>query len=136
MVAYPTSSGLASGRGKRALPGALVLDGHAGRPGQHVHRLRERDRGDPEEREDAVHPPGHRAGGLGVALEARRDERLADEPAERRPYLEGRVVGGDAEGLEQEAGEREEEEVAEEDPVAEPVAPARPRGRAGSTGRQ
>ena len=103
--------------------GAVVLGGDAGGPREHVHSLRERDRGDPEEGEDAMHPPRHRSRGVGGAVvEPDRDERLPDEPAERRPHLEARVVRSDPEGLEQEAGEREEEEAPEEDPVAEPVA--------------
>ena len=116
--------GLRVGReGQKRLAGAVVLGGDAGRPGQHVHRLRERDRRDPEEREDAVHPPGHRPGRFRcAALEAESDERLPGEPAERRPHLEARVVRGDPERLEEEAGKREEEEAAEEEPVAQPVA--------------
>ena len=83
-----------------------------------------------------MHPPVRRARGVGGgSLEADADERLPDEPADRRPDLEVRVVGGDTEGLEQEAGEREEEEAAEEDPVAEAVAARLVLQRLGRLGR-
>ena len=70
-----------------------------------------------------MHPPvdGARVG-RGSVLESDRPEGVADRVADGRPHLEARVVGGDPKRLEQEAGQREEEEAAEENPVAEHVA--------------
>ena len=85
-----------------------------------------------------MHPPVREAGVVcGLPVEADGDEPLADEPADRRPHLEDGIVCRDPERLEQEAGQREEEEDAEEDPVADHVAPAvasaRPARRAASS---
>ncbi len=60
----------------------------------------------------------------GCAVDPDRDQSLADEPAERRPLLERRIGFGDPQGLEQEAGDAEEEKRADEDPVADLVTPA------------
>ena len=113
----------AGGDRREAVARPVVLDRDPGRAGEHVHRLRERDRGDPEERDDAVHPPvdGARVR-RGAVLEAEGTECVPDRVAHGCPHLEARVVRGDPKRLEQEPGEREEEEAAEEDPVAEPVA--------------
>ena len=101
----------------------VVLDGHPGRPGDHVHGLRERDRGDEGECDDAVNPPvdavRHQRGAV---VEADGAEALTHDPADRRPHLERRVRLRDPERLEQEARQGEEEQETEEEPVAEHVA--------------
>jgi hypothetical protein len=110
----------ACGERREPVARALVLYGHADGTHEHMHGLRERDGGDPEEREDTVHPPVREAGVVcRLAVEAQVDEGLPHEPADRRPDLEIRVVCGYAEGLEEEAGQREEEETPEENPVSE-----------------
>ena len=113
----------AGGDRREAVARPVVLDRHPRRAGEHVDSLREGDRRDPEERDDAVHPPvdGARVRGRPV-LEAEGTECVPDRVAHGCPHLEARVVRGDAKRLEQEPGEREEEEAAEEDPIAEPVA--------------
>jgi hypothetical protein len=96
----------------QAVAGPVVLDRHSGRPGEHVDRLRERDRGDPEERDDPVHPPVDGSCiRRGAILEAEGTECVPDRVAHGCPHLEARVVRGDPERLEQEPGEREEEEA-------------------------
>ena len=121
------------GAAASALPARSSLTRDARRAGEHVHRLRERDRGDPEERERRRAPTTSTARGrLGRAVRRSRRRRNACADAASRTAPRSRsdgFVGGDAERLEQEAGEREEEQAAEEDPVAERGS-ASPRPRA------
>jgi hypothetical protein len=111
-----------SGYGGELLAGGVVAEGDPGGPGEHVNRLRERDRGHEPERDDAVHPPLDVAGVVcRRPIQAEVHQTLPGQPADRRPHLEVRVVSGDAERLEEEAGEREEEEETEERPVSDHV---------------
>ena len=113
------------GQRHEAPTGLRVLDGDAGRARQHVDGLRERDGRDERERHDPVQPPVDSVRRLcGVPVEADVDEALADDPPDRRPGLERRIGLGDPERLEQEAGQREEEQQAEEEPVAADVSRA------------
>jgi hypothetical protein len=71
-----------------------------------------------------VYPPIDRARVCrGAVLEADGTEGVPDRVAHWRPHLEARIVRGDPKRLEQEPGERKEEEAGEEDPVTEPVTP-------------
>ena len=109
-------------KGRQPLAREVVADADVRWAREHVHRLRERDRGDERERDDAVRPPGGEMGArrlLGGHAEPA--EAAPDGPADRRPGLEGRIRLRDAERLEQEAAQREEEERPEEDPVADHV---------------
>ena len=107
---------------RELLAGGLVSKGDRGRPGQHVHGLRERDRGDEGERGDPMHPPLREMRALGrVSGQPEAPEALAGGPAEWRPDLEARTELGDPEGFEEEAGQGEEEEDSEEKPVADHV---------------
>ena len=111
------------GQRQEPVAGAVVLERDVGRARDHVHGLRERDRGDEGERHDAVHPPLDEVRGLrrvarrgrGRGSPARRASRSGDQASKLGVEL------GDPERLEQEAGQREEEEEAEEGPVADPV---------------
>ncbi len=108
---------------RQPLAGAIVPHRHVRGTREHVHRLRERDRRDERERDDAVRPPGCevRARRL-LRRHAQSPEPAADRPPHRRPLLERRLRLRDAECLEQKAAQREKEQRAEERPVANHVA--------------
>ena len=116
--------GLRVGRQRsQALTGLLVPKRHARGAGKHVDGLRERDRRHEPERDNAVDPPLDEPRVVGsLAREPDGAEGVADEPADRRPDLDGRAIHGDAERLEQEAGQGQEEDDAEEGPVPDYVA--------------
>ena len=90
-----------------------------GRPRQHVQALRERDGRHEGQRGDAVQPPhGQPSLVRGLTGETGVLQALPEQPAERRPALEGAGSGRVAQPLEHEPRERQEEQRSDEDPVS------------------
>src|SRR5205085_1541367 len=109
-------------RGNRheLLRGALLACRDARGAREHVHGLREGNRGDEAERDDAVHPPLDEVRGRRrFSADTDASQRMPRSPAERRPDLERRIALGDPERLQQESRQSEEEQDPEERPVAD-----------------